>query len=40
MLLDLGKLPSDSLFDVSVNLHSNTATESQKLNDGNDQRII
>ena len=27
MILDLGKLPSDTLFDVSVNLHNNSQNE-------------
>jgi len=34
MIMDLAKLPSDSLFEISVNLYNNTATKSQKENEG------
>jgi len=37
MIMDLGKLPSDTLFDISVTLHNNTATKSQKEDEGYQQ---
>lgn len=36
-ILDLGKLPSDTIFDVSINLYNNTATKSQKEDVGYEQ---
>lgn len=34
LVMDLGKLPSDTLFDVSITLHSNTVKNKRKENDG------
>ena len=32
MILDLGKLPSDSLFDIDITVYNNNATNSSKEN--------
>lgn len=32
MILDLGKLPSDSLFDIDITLYNNNGTNSSKEN--------
>lgn len=34
LVMDLGKLPSNTLFDVSITLHSNTVKNKRKENDG------
>lgn len=34
LILDLGKLPSDTLFSVSITLHDSTSEISKKENDG------
>jgi len=33
-ILDLGKLPSDTIFDISVTLHNNTVDSGYKENSG------
>lgn len=37
LILDLGKLPSDTLFSVSITLHDNTPKNQHKQNDGYEQ---
>lgn len=33
-ILDLGKLPSDTVFDIKINLHDSTVQKANKGNDG------
>lgn len=40
LILDLGKLPSDTLFKVSINLNSNKEQKQNKRNGKNDMVMI
>jgi hypothetical protein len=37
MILDLGKLPSETLFEISITLYNNTSEKQSKENDGYEQ---